>query len=133
MYPVGCKNSRGYLQINFNGRLYKCHRLAFLYINGVFPVNEVDHIDNNKLNNRWSNLRECTRGENNYNYGLSSHNTSGVKGVSWHKGKEKWQARINVAGKSIYLGSYKELQEAKQVVRDYRTKVHGEFVNHGDN
>lgn len=60
---------------------------------------ETDHIDRNKLNNQYHNLRICTRSQNTMNTGVHVDNTSGFKGVTWHKRKLGWQAQIRVNGK----------------------------------
>jgi hypothetical protein len=75
---------------------------------------EIDHINRNKLDNRKENLREISHRDNLTNIVLHKHNTSGVKGVYWHKAKNKWRAYIDVYGKRKYLGSYALIEDAKK-------------------
>lgn len=84
----------GYIQINIDGKTYKAHRLAYLYMLGKWPEEEVDHIDGDRVNNRWANLRDVTRGENARNLARRSDNTSGQVGVGFHTKRNQWRARI---------------------------------------
>jgi hypothetical protein len=86
-----------------------------------------DHVDGDGLNNRRSNLRPATWAENMRNQRLSRKNTSGVKGVWWHKQRQKWAAQIAVDGHKRSLGLFVSLQEAAQRVADERAAAHGEF------
>jgi hypothetical protein len=89
--PVeGCE-MHGYRGIRIDGRLYYSHRLAWLYMNGVWP-SEIDHIDGNTANNRWSNLREVTSSQNKINRSCGKLNRNLPKGVIWHK-KSKTMVR----------------------------------------
>lgn len=89
---------------------------------------ETDHINQNKLDNRKSNLRTATHGENNRNR-LNGRNTSGYKGISWHKGASKWTVQI-YAGKRIYLGIFSDLEEAREVYKQAAEKYHGEYATY---
>ena len=102
--------STGYWQIYVEGKTYRAHRLAFLFMEGYFPENDIDHIDRNKINNKWNNLREVSTSCNVKNSNIRSDNTSGVKGV-WKNKKNKWIAEIKVP-KKIYLGSFDNLIDA---------------------
>ena len=82
-----CKND-GYRQIMINRRIYGTHRLVHLYHHGWIPE-ITDHINQNPTDNRIENLRNATRVENAYNCKLRSDNTSGVKGVTWCKNKQR--------------------------------------------
>jgi hypothetical protein len=114
----------GRKQIYFNCKKYWAYRLVWLYHHGYIPE-MIDHIDGDPTNNRIENLRECTKSENLRNRGKPKNNTSGVKGVSWSKAAEKWEARC---GK--YLGIYDTIEEAAKVVQEYRERNHGEFARH---
>lgn len=127
---VGAIGANGYLLTHIGKQTYRVHRLIFLHQHGYLPP-EIDHIDRNKTNNRVENLRSVTRAQNTHNGSTPKNNTSGVKGVYWHKDAKKWHAQCRVAGKTHYLGIFAELDAAAQVVRQFREKHHGEFACHG--
>ena len=99
-------NSYGYSQIVIKQKFYKAHRLAWLYMTGEWPPHEIDHINLDKSDNRFCNLREATHSQNNANRRTQINNTAGLKGVGWHKKAQKWQAQIMVNNKQIYLGCF---------------------------
>lgn len=105
---------RGYIYISIDGKKFAAHRLAWLYVYGEFPHNEVDHINRVKSDNRICNLRAVTRLENRQNITAYRNNTSGFKGVTWHKAGKKWCAQIQVSGKNRHLGLYKNIEDAKR-------------------
>lgn len=121
----------GYRQIKITGKLYQAHRLAWLYVNGVMPVKEIDHIDHVRTNNSISNLREVTRQENSRNTRIRSNNHSGVTGVNWHKQTFRWQVRIHdLSGDSKHIGYYINFEDARKA----RSQAEMEFnyhLNHG--
>ena len=86
-----------------------------------------DHIDRNTFNNRRYNLRPATHSENSTNCSLQKNNTSGVKGVFWHKRMQKWQVQINVKGKRIHIGSFDTIEEATRARLAKAKELHGEF------
>jgi hypothetical protein len=87
-----------------------------------------DHINLDTLDNRRSNLRVCTHGQNQANRGKLSNNTSGYKGVSWHKSSRKWAANIRYMDKQIYLGKYTNKEDAAQAYDRAALKYYGEFA-----
>ena len=84
------------------------HRL----INNTPEGMETDHINRNKLDNRKENLRTATRSLNQRNKGLQKNNVVGHPGIVWNKGHERWEARIKINNKQIYLGNYTDLEQA---------------------
>lgn len=118
----------GYLIVGVDGVYYKLHRLAFLYMTGKWPLECVDHADADKHNNAWNNLRDATKEENAKNRGKGPDNTSGWKGVTWHKRIGMWQARIGVANKRIHLGYYDDVREAAEAYIFSALDLHGEFA-----
>lgn len=98
------------------------HRLITNAPDGI----EVDHKDNNGLNNTRDNLRFATRGQNSHNRSMSRNNTSGFKGVFMDHGK--WRARIRVNGKRISLGMYENIMDAVRAYDEAAKKYHGEFA-----
>lgn len=116
--------------IRVDRSLYKAHRLAFLYMTGMWPTNEVDHEDHDGINNKWKNLRDVTHVENHQNLSKPSDNTSGVVGVCWHKTYSKWTARIRANKKNIFLGCFAEFSDAVSA-RMAAEKRYGFHQNHG--
>lgn len=88
----------------------------------------VDHIDGNGLNNQRSNLRVCSLSQNQRNSRKQCNNTSGYKGVSWHKGRRMWQAQIVVNNKKVYLGAYDYVTDAALAYNAGAIKYFGEFA-----
>jgi hypothetical protein len=109
---AGSKHSNGYIQIMIDGKNYFGHRLAWLHVYGYFPENQIDHINRDPGDNRIANLREVSNQCNLRNTGNRKNNTSGVKGVYWHKLAGKWYARIKTNNKNKYLGYYEDFDEA---------------------
>jgi hypothetical protein len=95
---------------------------------GMDMTNTIDHISRVKLDNRRSNLRPATRQEQNRNQGMRSDNTSGVRGVVWHKRKKKWLTCIRVNGKLKHLGYFDDLDEATRVRKEAEEQYFGEFT-----
>jgi len=95
-----------YISVKVDDRVYLTHRLAFLWMEGSVPEADTDHEDGDGTNNRWSNLKRVSHQQNQRNQKRSSINTSGVTGVIWNKGSQKWQAQIKVDGRSNYLGLF---------------------------
>ena len=89
---------------------------------------EGDHINGDTLDNRDNNLRIATVQQQQFNTGLAANNTSGVKGVYWHKRAQKWQAHIWFNGKEIYLGSFVILEDAKNAYWNAALKYFGDFA-----
>jgi hypothetical protein len=121
----------GYRMIKVRKRSRSAHRLAFFYMNGKWPEAEIDHVNNNKDDNRMVNLRQASRAENMRNARRFKNNTSGFKGVSWHKVTGKWAARIYVDGKRLNIGLFASKHEAALALKAIRERHHGEFANHG--
>lgn len=119
----------GYVMINVDGRQYYAHRLAFLYMNGEVP-SEVDHINRDRADNRWSNLRACTRTENLANRVAWSRNGLGFKGVS-QLPSGKFKAEIRVNKKTHYLGCFETVEEAHAAYVSAATASFGQFANVG--
>ena len=122
--------SQKYLRLTINNKPYLVHRVVYLHYYGVLPKT-IDHIDGNELNNKISNLRECTVSQNSYNEKIRKNNTSGIKGVSWVKKTRLWAAQIKVDGEIVHFGCFWDIDTAAQVLRIERTKLHGVFANNG--
>ena len=104
--------SNGYIQIRFNGKVERAHRLAWLYVYGIEPKHQIDHINHIRSDNRIINLRIVTNSENAKNKSITSKNKSGIVGVFRDEVNNKWKAQIKVDGKVINLGRYRDLFSA---------------------
>jgi hypothetical protein len=87
--------SDGYRYVHFNYKTELVHRVAWKIMTGDDPI-EIDHIDGNRSNNKWSNLRNGTRSDNFHNLALRSNNTSGCHGVAFSKRQQRWVATITI-------------------------------------
>ena len=122
------KKDSGYVEMYFNKKKVKAHRLIWIYHNSDIPDKlQIDHINGIRHDNRIENLRLVTNTQNSYNRAKSRNNTSGYKGVSWNIGAKKWESKIQIDGISKHLGLFitKELaydaycEAAKQIQGDY--------------
>lgn len=127
---AGSINDQGYCLIRLNKVIYRAHRLAWLVMTGCLPKGEIDHIDGDRSNNSWSNLRDVSRIENKRNQGRSTTNSSGHSGVMWYKASEKWHSQITVEGRSIHLGYYDDVNDAIKARKDAE-KYYGFHSTHG--
>lgn len=108
---AGVTTNQGYKVICIQYIKYMAHRLAFVWMTGDCP-DVVDHINRNRLDNSWSNLRPATIALNSRNSGLRSDNTSGFKGVYWRRQNNKWAAKIEINKKTKSLGYFLTKEEA---------------------
>lgn len=120
----------GYIEIRLDETLFLAHRLAFVWVTGDFPLNEVDHINGDRSDNKWANLRDVTSRENGRNKTLRKDNKSGVQGVHWYKAYGKWQVTIRGEGGSIHLGYFSKLEDAAAARADAELE-YGYHKNHG--
>lgn len=125
---AGFFDANGYRCIKLDGKKLYAHRVIWKLMTGQDPVNQIDHRDCDKGNNRWDNLREATPSENARNVRQPSHSRSPYKGVTWHKGDKKWQASITVDGRKRYLGSFKTAEDAAAAYRGAAQRIYGEFA-----
>lgn len=128
---VGFMSAEGYLTVGIKRKTYKLHRVIWAMHHGVWPTDDVDHINGIRSDNRICNLRAATRAENSRNKVQKSGTASGLKGVVWNKNARKWMALIAVGGKRHYLGYYDNPSAAHQAYRDAAVHYHGEFANLG--
>jgi len=107
-----------------NQKKISMHRLIAQTPNDMYT----DHINGNGLDNRRNNLRICTNQQNGMNRKVNINNTSGYKGVSWHKKGKKWQVQIK-AEKFLYLGLFKSKIQAAKAYNQKALKLFGEYAN----
>lgn len=122
------KNGTRYTRICIDGTNLSAHRLAWFYVHGAWPKDQIDHADGNGLNNRIGNLREANSFQNAQNRRIKRTNKSGIKGISWKKSRQKWQAQIECNGIAFHLGSFATKEEAGQAYADAAARLHGQFA-----
>lgn len=119
----------GYREIIIWKKHYQASRIAWLYVTGEWPSLDIDHKDNIRINNVFSNLRQATNTENLRNRKKQKNNKSGYKGVFYNKYNKNWTASINVSRKkSKFLGAFKTAEEAHSAYCQAANKYHGEFA-----
>lgn len=125
-----CQMDNGYLQGRIFGGAFLAHRVIWALMTGAWPVEQVDHINGDRADNRWGNLREVSHAENGRNVKRPSDNSTGVMGVCLPKRTGTWVAYITAAGRRIHLGSFATLEEAAAARRSAEIE-HGFHPNHG--
>jgi len=126
--PAGTLHPAGYIVIRVNYKTYRAHRLAWLTMTGAMPDEQIDHINTDRLDNRFSNLRLSNQMQNTYNQSIRTNNKSGVKGVHWHKSSNAWRAVIGVNGRKIQLGVFHSIDLAAKAIKVARALHHHEFA-----
>ena len=121
---AGCKEKRiGYITIGVDGQIHKAHRLAWRYMTGNWPIKFIDHINGNKSDNRFENLREVREDGNAQNIRKpNKRNKSGFLGVI--RFQNKWRANITVNGKTRRIGDYNTPEEAHQAYLKSKRELH---------
>lgn len=123
---AGSVTNEGRITIRIDGIRYFAHRLAFLYVNGEWPKDMVDHIDMDTSNNAWGNLRECGNGQNKMNAPAQANNALGVKNV--HRVRNgSYKASICKDG-HYHQKIFKTVEEASIWAESKRKELHGEFA-----
>jgi len=124
---AGSIHKTGYQHITWMNKSHKAHRLIFMLHHGYLP-DYLDHINNNRADNRIENLRPATHSENNFNASMAKNNTSGFRGVNWHKHSKSWVVRVCAKGKSKSIGYFDDLELAGLVADEARNLYHGKFA-----
>jgi hypothetical protein len=127
---AGALGIRGYICISIDRRLYPAHRLAWLYVKGVWPAEQVDHINHDRTDNRMANLREVSKAENAKNKSPSTLNKSGLTGVSYNARDDLWVAMMFGHKNRLCLGNRKSLFEAACLRKSAEVR-YGFHENHG--
>lgn len=120
--------SHGYIVVRVDGVLYLAHRIIWKLVTGQEPLDQIDHEDLNRSNNRWSNLRPADNSKNMMNAGLSRSNTSGFKGVFWDGYAQKWRAKVKLNQVTHDFGRFHCFGKAVRAMCSGRAQLHGEFA-----
>lgn len=123
---AGTYTEKGYVRIRVLGRMYRAHRLAWLYVHGVWPQDQIDHINGIRDDNRIENLREATNAENQRNMKKRVGKRCALKGV--HVVNGRFRAVITVSQKRLYLGDYNTEEEAHAAYMAAAKKEFGAFA-----
>jgi len=115
------RKKTGYISASVDGKLYQAHRIIWLFMTGDMPTTDVDHINRDRSDNRWDNLRLATRAQNMWNCYEDA-------GATYCKATGRYASAIKVNGKRIWLGRHNTEQEAKEAYRLAAIKYHGEYV-----
>lgn len=121
--------NKRYIRVRVDNESYLAHRLVWGWLYGEDPGQQMmDHINGTKRDNRPWNLRLATKSQNQWNTAAPSTNTSGYKGVTWHRATARWTARIRCEGKKKHLGLYNTPEEAHQAYCKAAKRIHGNFA-----
>ena len=129
---AGCKSSmENYWRIKIDGREYRRARLAWLYMTGEWPIDQIDHKNRNSIDDRWVNLRESTQNQNQRNRKSQINKKS--KLPKWvFKSGNRYKVEIKHNKKILYFGQYKTPEEAYNIAKLEAKKLHGEFYFEGN-
>lgn len=124
---AGTVGASGYRVVGIERVYYYVHRIIWKIVTGSDPVDQIDHIDRDRLNNMWENLRIASNGQNRWNTKLAKNNSSGHKGVSYEHGRS-WIAYISAGDGQKRLGRFKSKEEAVAARLSAAEVLHGEYM-----
>ena len=126
---AGSVNGKGYIHMPINGKSFSAHRLAWMYVYGQLPSKHIDHIDENKLNNKISNLRDTSREVNQQNISQPRiNNKTGFRGVYKRK-NGKYTASISFDSKNKWIGDFDTPQQAHAAYLEAKKIHHKGYIH----
>jgi hypothetical protein len=128
---AGCRHRSGYWVVTMRGVQFLAHRIIWAFMTGAWPKEEIDHMNGIKDDNRWTNLRSCTRSENDQNSFRQCNNRSGYKWVFQRGGRSSWIARVQSNKRIVVKQGFKTKEAAYLAACEIAKELHGEFVNFG--
>jgi len=128
---AGTPHHTGYTYIGVGGKTYPAHRLAWLYVHGVWPEGELDHKNGLKTDNRIANLRPASNSANGANKPVYKNNKCGLKGVHLHKPSGRWKAQIKKDGRVRHIGLFRCPTAAHLAYVRTAKRLHGEYAHSG--
>lgn len=126
---AGTQTPRGYIRVFLDGKYVLAHRIVWAWHHDEWPL-EIDHKNGDTSDNRIDNLRPATHSQNTQNASVRKDNSSGVKGVTWHKATNKWMASLQVNKRRVHLGVHEEKEQAIAAVHSARAAHHQQFARH---
>jgi hypothetical protein len=126
---AGYPNWKGHITIFLGKKAYYAHRIIWKMVTGEDPVDEIDHIDGVKSDNSLKNLRQATGAQNQRNRTKYKSNSTGFKGVSLDRAKDKYVAQISVDGKNMHIGYFDSPEKAYAAYCEKARVLHGAFAN----
>ncbi len=123
----GVNKSTGYIGVKIFGKVWRAHRVAWAIQTGSWPTSEIDHINGEKADNRFTNLRAATRSQNCSNTKTYKNNKSGFKGVH-QRSNGRWRATVYCAKRRYDLGHFNTAAEAHAAYCASSRELHGEFA-----
>jgi hypothetical protein len=124
----GIDISTGYIKIQVKNVRYPAHRLAWLYVHGYLPKEQVDHINGNRSDNRMCNLREANASQNSLNRKTLDSTISNIKNVNLNKKTGKWRVRCTINKIRTDFGFFDDLEFAELVAKEVMEKYYGQFA-----
>lgn len=121
------RSGKRYVNIQINGRKYKRSRLAFLYMNGRWPTEMMDHKNGSSLDDMWSNLREASATQNSWNHKTRKRSQSLPMGVRQDV-RGKFVARIGHNKTLITIGTFETVEAAHRAYQNERSARYGDFA-----
>lgn len=128
---AGSIKQNRYIEVRFMNDRYRAHRIIFKMMTGIDPKEEIDHINNNPIDNRWKNLRASSSSQNKCNQRIRSTSTTGFKCVRWHKRDKKFYSVLKTQGKSFFLGYFDNPEEAHKSYCLAALNYFGSYANFG--
>lgn len=121
----GTLSDQGYWMISVCSKQHRAHRLAWLYVTGAWPTGEIDHLNGERIDNRWENLRDVQRHVNAQNKRRAQSNSkTGLLGACWATRDQCFISRIKADGKYRSLGAFKTAEAAHAAYVDAKRRLH---------
>ena len=128
---LGTKDPKGYIRIGIHKKTYTGHKLAWLYVYGNLPINQIDHINGIKDDNRIQNLRDVSPQWNSQNQHKAPKNSkTGALGVSWSSQKNKFRSSIVINGKQKHIGFFDAVEDAANAYIIAKKELHAGYEIH---
>lgn len=126
--PAGSVSKNGYVYFLILGEKRLAHRVAWLYVTGEWPKEQIDHENLIRHDNSFANLRPATSSQNGFNRSPTKRNKSGVKGVFWFARTRRWLAYVDAGRRRHYLGYFKNKADAEIAAKAARNELHQDFA-----